>query len=129
MTTRDIIQALRHAHKNEGRKFTAEDAQVFGAAADMLENLSRAKSFVVVFDDGCGIAWPMAWDSECEGAITGQIGWAPVAQFASRAAARQAIKISACHYDLLAAQGKKPANDTFAPEIRTCLRILPLKLR
>lgn len=79
-------------------------------------------SCVVLFDDEGGLAYPMGWDGECEGALEGS---APFVVFPSKAEARTAIRISRKHYELRKLQGKI-TNEDFSPQCRKCILIKPV---
>ena len=83
-----------------------------GAAVGAVGTGDRVRLFLVVWDDEQGLCVPMAWDTDCEGAICAGGSTDKLALFRSRKAARKAIDVSAKFAALLRAQGK-PANDDF----------------
>lgn len=68
--------------------------------------------FIVVYDDGASLCIPMGLDNECDGAICMATGTTSVALFASKQAARTAIKISKLFAELQTLRGR-PANSDF----------------
>lgn len=79
--------------------------------------------FIVVFDDDQGMCVPMGWDADCEGAVCATSS--RVALFPTRAAARQAIRISTAWARLRKAQGR-PENTDFTDAL-ACVKVLPLE--
>lgn len=76
--------------------------------------------YIIVYCDDCMIDSPYSLDPDCEGAITLSDD-GPVALFASRKAARNAIRISTAYAKLLDAQGKA-ANTDFI-DAKQCIKI------
>jgi hypothetical protein len=80
--------------------------------------------FIVVFVDGAGLCVPMGKDDDCDGAIAAHS--TEVALFASKQAARTAIKISKLFAELQTLRGR-PANSDFIEGYK-CLRIMSATL-
>jgi len=79
--------------------------------------------FIVVFEqEENATCYPMGRDPKCEGALQAD-SQKPVV-FASRKAARTAIRVSTCNAHLREAQGK-PVNEDFTT-LKHNLRIVPL---
>ena len=81
----------------------------------------KADGFMVMYDDGCGLCYPLGWDALCEGGL--QCGGAAVV-FPDRASAQRGIRISEFNAKMLREQGK-PYDDSWT-EYRKRIRILPV---
>jgi len=78
--------------------------------------------FVVIYEDDLGgVCSPMAWDEDCEGALTASA--TSIALFETRWLARRAIQISRRFALLQQARGK-PANTDFLKDAKH-LRVIP----
>lgn len=88
-------------------------------------------SYIVIWDDGMGLSFPMGWDDDCEGAICGCGYSGGIAAFVSRADARKAIRISAANARLLIEQQKlqKENSSDFLGRAAKNLKIIPLKAK
>lgn len=78
---------------------------------DGLGAAAEARRWIVCWDDEQGACWPMGKDLDCEGALCA-LHTGKIAMFASRSAARKAVKVSTAFAKLRKAQGL-PANDDF----------------
>lgn len=83
----------------------------------------KPKLFMIIWDDEMGIAIPMAFDPDCQGAVCSLYGKNRVALFNDRMLARRAILISTKNAELCRAQGK-PANADFLGEYRKNIRVV-----
>jgi hypothetical protein len=86
--------------------------------------VAKATQFIVIYDDDQGMACPMGWDADTDGAIC--CFDQAVAVFPTRADARKAIRISTAAAKLAQAQGK-PVNTDFLGADLKKLRVVPLK--
>lgn len=81
--------------------------------------------FIVVWDDSQGVCLPMAADPDCAGAIEAWVPGDSVAEFATRADAKRAVRISAHLARLHQAQGL-PVNADFLGDGLKNIRIVPV---
>lgn len=81
----------------------------------------KPSAFIVLYD-GELLRYPYMWDSDCLGALRVLSG-GPVALFATRKRAQQAIRISARYAALCQAQGK-PVNTDFTTGLQN-VRVVP----
>lgn len=80
--------------------------------------------FIIIYQlDECTM-FPMAWDSDCKGAVCCMGDGDAVALFPTRADARVALKISQKFAALCKAQGRL-VNTDFLPLDRSRVRIVP----
>lgn len=89
--------------------------------------MSQQQFVVVVWDDGDHI-FPMAWDSDCEGAICAASGSDSIAQFEDPKAARKAVRISTAFAKLRSEQGKTHNSDFIGANLKN-VKIRRLKAK
>lgn len=81
--------------------------------------------FIVVFDDGQGLAAPYGWDADVDGGL--EAYGKAVAVFATRKQAQHAIRISAAAARLAIAQGRlRPDGSDFVGPAARCIKVVPL---
>lgn len=80
------------------------------------ETGGTARRWIVFWDDYMGCSWAMGRDEDCKGALCG-VHSGKIVMFSSRAAARQAIKISTAYAKLRQAQGL-PVNTDFLSGVK-----------
>ncbi len=89
----------------------SKTGKLFGLASTKgLGAGSEARRWIVCWDDEMGACWPMGSDTDCEGALCA-LHTGKIAMYASRAAARKAIKVSTAYAKLRKAHGLPPNDD------------------
>lgn len=87
-----------------------------------------SQQFVIVVWDDSDHIFPMAWDSDCEGAICCASSSCDIAQFEDAKAARKAIRISTAFAKLRSEQGKTYNSDFIAANLKN-VKIRRLKAK